>query len=40
LVKNKEMTVYAGAGIVEGSDASDEWQEIENKISNFIKIIQ
>ncbi len=39
LVKGKEMTVYAGAGIVEGSDAQSEWQEIENKISNFIKII-
>jgi menaquinone-specific isochorismate synthase len=40
LVKGKQMTVYAGAGIVQGSDAQSEWQEIENKISNFIKIIQ
>ena len=40
LVKDKELTVYAGAGIVEGSQAKAEWQEIENKISNFIKLIQ
>ncbi|MBF0490803.1 MAG: isochorismate synthase [Candidatus Omnitrophica bacterium] len=40
LVQGKEMTVYAGAGIVAGSDAQEEWQEIENKISNFIKLIQ
>ena len=40
LVRNKEMTVYAGAGIVEGSEAQEEWQEIENKISNFIKLIR
>ena len=40
LVKGKEMTVYAGAGIVQGSDPDSEWQEIENKIDNFIKIIK
>lgn len=40
LVKANELTVYAGAGIVEGSDPKSEWQEIENKISNFIKLIQ
>ncbi len=40
LVKNRTMTVYAGAGIVDGSDPEDEWQEVENKISNFIKLIR
>jgi menaquinone-specific isochorismate synthase len=40
LIKGKELTVYAGAGIVKGSQAKSEWQEIENKISNFIKLIQ
>lgn len=40
LVKGKEMAIYAGAGIVEGSEAESEWQEIENKIDNFIKIIK
>jgi len=40
LVKAKEMSVYAGAGIVQGSNTEGEWQEIEHKISNFIKLIQ
>jgi len=40
LVKDKEMTLFAGAGIVEGSEAKSEWQEIEHKIGNFIKIIK
>jgi menaquinone-specific isochorismate synthase len=39
LVRGKQLSVYAGAGIVEGSKPKAEWQEIENKISNFIKII-
>jgi len=39
LVKGKQLSVYAGAGIVEGSEPQAEWQEIENKIGNFIKII-
>jgi len=34
------MTVYAGAGIVEGSAAQSEWPEVENTSSNFIKLIQ
>ncbi len=40
LIRGKEMTVYAGAGIVEDSHSYDEWQEIENKIDNFIKIFR
>jgi menaquinone-specific isochorismate synthase len=40
VVKGKELSVYAGAGIVKGSNSKDEWQEIENKISNFIKVIK
>jgi len=40
LVRGKRLSVFAGAGIVEGSDAASEWDEVENKISNFIKIIQ
>lgn len=39
LVQGREMMVYAGAGIVEGSHSQNEWQEIEHKIGNFIKII-
>ena len=40
LVRGKNLSVFAGAGIVQGSEAQAEWDEVENKISNFIKIIQ
>jgi menaquinone-specific isochorismate synthase len=40
LVKGKKLSIFAGAGIVQGSQTSDEWKEVENKISNFIKIIR
>jgi len=40
LVYGKRLSVFAGAGIVKGSEAASEWEEVENKISNFIKIIQ
>ena len=40
LARGKRLSVFAGAGIVQGSEASSEWDEVENKISNFIKIIQ
>ncbi len=39
LVSGKNLTVYAGAGVVEGSEPESEWMEIEHKISNFLKII-
>ncbi len=39
LVQGKKLSVFAGAGIVAGSNATDEWLEVENKIGNFIKII-
>jgi len=39
-LRGKRLSVYAGAGIVKGSKAPSEWDEVENKISNFIKIIQ
>ena len=40
LASAKKLSVFAGAGIVQGSKAVDEWDEVENKISNFIKIIR
>jgi menaquinone-specific isochorismate synthase len=40
LVRDKKLYVFAGAGIVKGSEAAAEWDEVEIKISNFIKIIQ
>lgn len=39
MVQDRQMTVYAGAGIVEGSTAKDEWQEIEHKIGNFLRVL-
>jgi menaquinone-specific isochorismate synthase len=40
LVQGDQLSLYAGAGIVAGSTAQDEWDEIENKISNFIKVFK
>ncbi len=39
-VNGNTLSVYAGAGIVKGSQSFSEWDEIENKISNFIKVIK
>jgi menaquinone-specific isochorismate synthase len=39
LLKGRDLTLFAGAGIVAGSDSEKEWQEIENKILNFTKIL-
>jgi len=38
LVHGRDVNVYSGAGIVTGSDPGQEWQEIENKISDFVKV--
>jgi len=40
LASGKKLFVFSGAGIVRGSEATLEWDEVENKISNFIKIIR
>lgn len=39
LVRGNELTLYSGAGIVPGSIAEDEWDEIENKMANFLRIL-
>lgn len=38
LIQNCQVQLYAGAGIVQGSDAQQEWEELENKISSFMKL--
>ncbi|OGX39022.1 MAG: hypothetical protein A3G91_03400 [Omnitrophica WOR_2 bacterium RIFCSPLOWO2_12_FULL_50_9] len=38
LVNHDKLSLYAGAGIVEGSTAEREWKEIETKIGNFIEV--
>ncbi|GAB4181660.1 MAG: isochorismate synthase [Calditrichia bacterium] len=39
LLKKQDIFVYAGAGIVKGSDPDKEWQEIEDKIHIFKQLI-
>jgi menaquinone-specific isochorismate synthase len=39
LVRGNELSVYSGAGIVRGSVAEEEWDEIENKIANFLRVL-
>lgn len=39
LVDGSRLHLFAGAGIVAGSTAQGEWDEIENKMSDFIKIL-
>lgn len=38
LVTGRDVLVYSGAGIVAGSEPHAEWLEIENKISDFVKV--
>lgn len=38
LVRRDVLSLYSGAGIVDGSTASAEWEEIEQKISDFLKV--
>ena len=37
-VKNRCLTVFAGAGIIKDSHSSKEWEELELKISHFLKL--
>ena len=39
LIEKERVSLYSGAGIVLGSDPADEWQEIEDKISKFLKAL-
>ena len=40
LIDNNRLTLYSGAGIIDGSIPESEWDEIENKISNYLKILE
>ncbi len=40
LVRDDTLSLFAGAGIVKDSVASDEWDEIENKISRFMRVFE
>jgi len=39
LVWDNKIKIYAGAGLVEGSRAEREWDEVESKIGNFLKVL-
>ena len=39
LVEGQLLHLYSGAGIVTGSTAQDEWDEVENKIGDFIQVL-
>ncbi len=39
LIEGNTLALYSGAGIVPGSVASEEWDEIENKMSNFLEAL-
>lgn len=39
LVRNERLDLYAGAGIVEGSDPNSEWDEIDQKLNTFAAIL-
>jgi menaquinone-specific isochorismate synthase len=38
-IDDQELRLYAGAGIVAGSDAAAEWQEIENKAAGLLTLL-
>lgn len=40
LVRGETLAVYTGAGIVAGSDPAAEWDEIENKLGNFLDALR
>lgn len=39
LIDGNKMALFSGGGIVRGSDIKSEWQEIENKIANFLNAL-
>ncbi|KYP01593.1 hypothetical protein AU254_08470 [Yersinia pestis] len=39
-VDGQQIHLYAGAGIVAGSDAEQEWQEIDNKSAGLQSLLE
>ncbi len=40
LINGKSLSLFSGAGIVKGSIPGLEWDEIENKINHFLKVLE
>ncbi len=38
MIQNNKVHLFAGAGIVTGSDPAKEWEELDNKIGGFLKL--
>ena len=38
-VEGSTLSLFSGAGIVRGSDPLQEWQEVENKIQDFVSLL-
>ena len=38
LIESDTLSLYSGAGIVRGSEPDEEWQEVENKIQDFMSV--
>ena len=39
LVQRDQLVLYNGAGIVAGSEPAEEWEELENKMANFLQVL-
>jgi menaquinone-specific isochorismate synthase len=39
LVEGNELSLFSGAGIVKGSIPDQEWEEVDNKIRDFVDIL-
>lgn len=39
LIHGNRLSLYSGAGIVRGSEPLTEWEEVENKISDFLEVL-
>lgn len=40
LCRGRELSLFSGAGIVPGSSAAEEWDEIEHKIQDFVGVLR
>jgi menaquinone-specific isochorismate synthase len=39
LAKGSQVELFAGAGLVEGSEPEREWNELEDKISGVLNVL-
>lgn len=39
LIRNRELSLFAGAGIVAGSEAEAEWHELDHKLTTILQVL-